>query len=139
MNLEFIYLLRILFWISFLIFNFSYLFRVLILAFLVIFLIIVGLANVLYVKYVIILVYIRGVVVFILYISCICWLTISKFNGIFLLFGFVGIYIYDHGIIAKFTDIGERLWIYLFFSFLFNALVMNYSLNLFKVSGSLRF
>ena len=46
---------------------------------------------------------------------------------------------YDSGLVSKFRDVGEFLWIYLFFRFLFNSLVRGYSLNLFKVSGSLRF
>jgi hypothetical protein len=128
-----------LFWISFLIFYFSYLFSVLFLAFFVIIIILVYISRLFYVKYLVILVYIRGVVVFILYISCICWFISEKFSKIFLLLGFFIIYLYDLGLYRKFSDIGEFFWIYLFFRFLFNSLVIGYSLNLFKVSGSLRF
>jgi hypothetical protein len=35
--------------------------------------------------------------------------------------------------------VGEFLWMMLFFRFFFNRLVMGYSVNLFKISGSLRF
>ena len=45
----------------------------------------------------------------------------------------------DLGVYSKFSDVGEFIWIYLFFRFLFNRLVIGYSLNLFKISGSLRF
>ena len=127
------------FWISFLIFYFSYLFSVLFLVLLVIFLILVYISRIFYVKYLVILVYIRGVVIFILYISCICWFIREKFSKLFLGLGFFSIYLFDSGLYSKFSDVGEFLWIYLFFSFLFNVLVMRYSLNLFKVSGSLRF
>ena len=87
----------------------------------------------------VILVYIRGIVVFILYISCLCWFISEKFSVLFILLRVFTIYLFDSGPISKFRDVGEYLWIYLFFRFLFNRLVMGYSLNLFKVSGSLRF
>jgi len=132
-------MLLILFGISFLIFYFSYLFRVLFLAFLVLILILVSIARILYVKYLVILVYIRGVVVFILYISCICWFVGNKFSYVFLLLIFFSIYFLDRGIFRNFRDIGEFLWIYLFFRIMFNRLVIGYSLNLFKIAGSLRF
>ena len=99
----------------------------------------VYISRIFYIKYLVILVYIRGVVVFILYISCICWYINENFSKIFLVLGFFLIFIYDLGLYSKFSDIGEYLWIYLFFSFLFNRLVIGYSLNLFKVRGSLRF
>jgi len=99
----------------------------------------VFLSSIIYLKYLVILVYIRGVVVFILYISCMCWYIREKFSKWFLFFGVIRIYIFDSGLFRKFRDVGEFLWIYLFFRFLFNGLVMGYSLNLFKVSGSLRF
>ena len=92
-----------------------------------------------YVKYLIILVYSSGVVIFILYISCICWYNREKFSKWFLLFSLLIFFVYDLGIFSNFSDVGEYLWIYLFFRFLFNVLVISYSLNLFKVSGSLRF
>lgn len=60
-----------------------------------------------YVKYLVILVYIRGVVVFILYISCLCWYVSEKFSKFFLLFGFFLIFIFDSGFFSKFSDIGE--------------------------------
>lgn len=105
----------------------------------VIFIILVYFSTMIYVKYLVILVYISGVVVFILYISCMCWFTNETFSKFFLLLGFFIVYLYDYGVFRKFSDIGESLWIYLFFRFLFNSLVISYSLNLFKVSGSLRF
>lgn len=108
-------------------------------AFIVLFIIIVYISRVFYVKYLVVLVYIRGVVVFILYISCMCWFISDKFNKVFLILGFFLFYLYDLGLVRKFSDVGEFLWIYLFFRFLFNSLVISYSLNLFKVSGSLRF
>ena len=92
-----------------------------------------------YVKYLVILVYISGVVVFILYISCICWYSSQKFSFSFLFLGTFIFYMCDSGVYSKFSDLGEYMWIYLFFRFLFNALVIGYSVNLFKVSGSLRF
>jgi len=55
------------------------------------------------------------------------------------MFGFFFISLFDRGLYSKFSDVGEFMWIYLFFAFLFNSLVAGYSLNLFKVSGSLRF
>ncbi len=127
------------FWISFLMFNFSYLFSVLFLGFLVIFLILFYFANIIYVKYLVILVYISGVVVFILYISCMCWFFMEKFHKGFLFLGIFTLILFDLGVFSKFSDIGEFIWIYLFFRFLFNSLVIGYSVRLFKVSGSLRF
>jgi hypothetical protein len=109
------------------------------LAFLVILLILVYFSGLIYVKYLIILVYIRGVVVFILYISCICWYITEGFSWWLLLLGLFCIYIFDYGLFVKFSDVGEFIWIYLFFRFFFNRLVIGYSSNLFKVSGSLRF
>ncbi len=96
-------------------------------------------SRIMYVKYLVILVYIRGIVIFILYISCMCWYVREKFSGLFLFLGFFLIYLYDYGVFRKFCDLGEFIWIYLFFRFLFNSLVIIYSLNLFKISGSLRF
>lgn len=96
-------------------------------------------SSIMYVKYLVILVYIRGVVVFILYISCICWFVSDKFIKRILIFSLFIVYLFDFGVFIKFSDVGERLWMYLFFRFLFNALVSIYSLNLFKVAGSLRF
>lgn len=133
------FILLILFWVSFLIFYFSYLFRVLFLAFLVIFLMLVVLSRMIYVKFIVILVYISGVVVFILYISCMCWYVREGFSKFFLVLGFFCVYMVDSGFWSKFRDVGEFLWIFLFFGFLFNVLVTGYSLSLFKISGSLRF
>ena len=101
--------------------------------------ILVYFSRLIYVKYLVILVYISGVVVFILYISCICWYISEKFRKIFLLLGIFVFYIYDPGLYVRFSDVGEFIWIFLFFRFLFNSLVIVYSLNLFKISGSLRF
>lgn len=128
-----------LFLISFFIFYFSYLFRVLFLILVVILLILVYISSILYLKFLILLVYVRGIVVFILYISCLCWNSHELYSKWFLLFGFFVYYFFDLGLLTKFSDIGQYLWIYLFFSFLFNSLVSLYSLNLFKISGSLRF
>lgn len=127
------------FLISFFIFYFSYLFSVFFLVFLIIFIIIVYISTVFYLKYLVILVYVRGVVVFILYISCMCWFIRDKFSKFFIFFVFFVLILFDSGYYSKFSDIGEFLWMYLFLRFLFNSLVIRYSLNLFKVSGSLRF
>ncbi len=127
------------FWISFLIFNFSYLFRVLFLAFLVFLIILLNFSSIIYIKFLIILVYIRGVVIFMLYISCMCWYKRDVFRKVFLFFGFSFLYLYDFGSYIKLSDVGEFLWIFLFFGFLFNRLVVGYSIRLFKISGSLRF
>lgn len=102
-------------------------------------LILVFFSSILYIKYLVVLVYIRGVVVFILYISCICWNISSKFSWWFMLFGLVTMYLFDQGNFVKFSDVGEYIWMYLFFRFLFNGLVIGYSMTLFKVAGSLRF
>lgn len=99
----------------------------------------IHISRIIFVKYLIILVYVSGIVVFILYISCMCWNLSEKFVKIFLFFRVFVVYFYDSGIIRKFSDVGEFLWIFLFFRFLFNRLVAGYSLNLFKVFGSLRF
>lgn len=128
-----------LFWVSTLIFYSSYLFSVLFFVFLIMFMILVWLRSMIYLKYLVVLVYVSGVVIFILYISCMCWFVRDAFFKIFLFLGVFVIYIFDSGLFSKFTDVGEFLWIYLFFSVLFNFLVTTYSLNLFKVSGSLRF
>lgn len=96
-------------------------------------------SSVLYVKYLIVLVYVRGVVVFILYISCLCWFVSDKFSKIVLFLGFFNLFLFDSGSFIKLRDVGEFFWIFIFFRFLFNGLVLRYSLNLFKVSGSLRF
>lgn len=127
------------FWISFLIFNFSYLFRIIFLALIVLVIMLVYLSSLIYLKYLVVLVYIRGIVVFILYISCMCWYSENNFNKFILFLSFFFYYIYDLGLFVKFSDVGEYMWMFLFFRFVFNSLVMNYSLNLFKVSGSLRF
>ena len=125
--------------ISYIIFNISYLFIVLILVFLIIFIIIVYIRSMIYLKYLVILVYIRGVVVFILYISCICWNKMNNYSWLFLIFFSVIYYVFDAGLSVKFSDVGEFLWIYLFFSIVFSFLVTIYSLNLYKNRGSLRF
>lgn len=124
---------------SFLIFNFSYLFSVLFLAFLVLYIRLLWIAGFIFIKYLIILIYVRGVVVFILYISCICWFLSFDMNKGFLLFIVFVLYMFDIGNFSKFSDFGEFLWIFIYFGFLFNCLAMTYSLNLFKVAGSLRF
>lgn len=108
-------------------------------AFLVFVLILVYSARVIYLKYLVILVYVRGVVVFILYISCMCWYVSEKCSKVFLFFGIVIIFMFDLGVWSKFSDVGEHLWMYLYFRFLFNRLITVYTLNLFKISGSLRF
>jgi hypothetical protein len=133
------FILLILFLISFFVFYASYLFRVLFLAVLVFYMFLFYLRGMIFIKYLVILVYIRGVVIFILYISCICWYSRERFRKGFILFMIVVIYFYDGGLMRKFSDVGEWMWMYLFFRFLFNRLVVGYSLNLFKVSGSLRF
>ena len=120
-------------------FYFSYLFSVIFLAFLVIIIIITYMASVFYLKYLIIIIYVRGVVVFILYISCMCWYVSNKFNYLFLFLGVFIASLYDLGTFTNWSDLGTYLWIYLFFRFLFNSLISGYSLNLFKVRGSLRF
>ena len=127
------------FWISFLIFYFSYLFRVMFLVFLVFFIMLVYISSIIFVKYLVILIYVRGIVVFILYISCMCWHVRQDFMKFFVFFSVFVVYFYDSGLVSKFRDVGEFIWVYLFFRFLFNRLVISYSLNLFKVSGSLRF
>lgn len=121
------------------VFSFSYLFRVLFLILLIILVILGWMANILFVKYIIILVYVSGVVVFILYISCMCWQVNSDYYLFIFFFSIFIIIFLDNGLIMKFIDVGEFFWIYLFFGFLFNILVRIYSLNLFKISGSLRF
>jgi len=62
-----------------------------------------------FIKYLVILVYIRGVVVFILYISRICWFVGEKFSFGFLVFGVFVVSLYDRGVIRKFSDVGEFL------------------------------
>lgn len=103
------------------------------------FLILIYFSSVIYVKYLVVLVYISGVVVFILYISCMCWFITDKFSKSILFLGLFMIFLFDRGVFVKFSDVGESLWMYLFFRFLFNGLVITYSINLFKISGSLRF
>jgi len=66
-------------------------------------------SGVIFIKYLVILVYIRGVVVFILYISRICWFVGEKFSFRFLIFGIFIMYLYDRGVIRKFSDVGEFL------------------------------
>ena len=51
----------------------------------------------------------------------------------------MSIIIFDLGLWRNIFDVGEYLWIFLFFSLLFRRLVNVYSLMLFKVRGSLRF
>jgi hypothetical protein len=94
---------------SFFIFNFSYLFGVFFLRILIIFIIIVYFRSMIYVKFLIVLVYVRGVVIFILYISCICWNFYGKINVLFLFSGVVRIYLKDDGLFVRFGLIGERL------------------------------
>ena len=114
-------------------------FSVLGLGFLVILFILLFFCNFLYLKYLVVLIYLRGIVIFILYISCMCWHTEIKLHWIFLIFSFRFIFLYDRGRLSKIFDVGEYLWIFLFFGTVFRNLVNLYSLNLFKVSGSLRF
>lgn len=127
------------FWIFFLIFYFSYLFRVLFLGFFVILLMLIYISGIVFFKYLVLIIYIRGVVVFILYISCLCWNVRNGFRKRFMLFIVFLIYICDMGLVGKFSDVSEFMVIFLFFRFLFNSLIFVYSLSLFKVSGSLRF
>lgn len=103
------------------------------------FIILVYMRGVIFLKYLVILVYVRGVVVFILYISCMCWFNDNKFNWGILLLGLILIRVWDRGVYISLGNVGEYLWIFLFFRFLFNSLVTRYSLCLFKVVGSLRF
>jgi hypothetical protein len=112
---------------------------ILLIVFLVISIMLVWSSSIMYLKFLVILVYIRGVVVFILYISCICWFVRNRFNYRIVLFFIFLIIFFDSGVYSKFSDVGEFLWIFIFFAFLFNRLVSNYSLNLYKNSGSLRF
>ena len=128
-----------LFLCTFFIFYYGYLFRVIFLVIIVFLLILIFRANIFFLKYLIILVYVRGIVVFILYISCMCWYTINNYSLFFLFFIFFVYFLIDAGLYAKFSDISDSLWIYLFFRCLFNRLVTVYSLTLFKISGSLRF
>lgn len=99
----------------------------------------VYISRVFFLKYLVILVYVSGVVVFILYISCICWYINNRFSWGFLFLGIFLMRLFDLGYFSSFSDIGRYMWMYLFFRFLFNRLVAGYSLNLFKVAGSLRF
>jgi len=55
------------------------------------------------------------------------------------MFGVFFVYVYDGGSYIKLSDVGEFLWIFLFFGFLFNSLVVGYSIRLFSIFGSLRF
>ena len=95
-------------------------------------------SSIMFVKFLVVLVYIRGVVVFILYISCMCWFLRENFSYRILFLVLFLVLVFDSGVFRKFSDVGEFIWIYLFFAFLFNSLVTSYSLNLYKVSGSLR-
>ena len=134
-----LFILLILFIFSFFILYYGYLFRVLFLVLIIFLLILFYSANIFFLKYLVILVYVRGIVVFILYISCICWYTLNKYRFLFLVFRFLTYVVFDLGAYSKFSDVSDSLWIYLYFRFLFNSLVIVYSLNLFKISGSLRF
>ncbi len=62
-----------------------------------------------YVKYLVILVYVRGVVVFILYISCMCWYINQRFIKYIVLLSLFVVYFYDRGVVSKFRDVGEFL------------------------------
>lgn len=126
-------------WIRVILFNLSYLFRVVCLGRIVIVSIFFYIAGLLYLKYLVVLIYVRGVVVFILYISCICWYTTNKMPLFVLITGVGSLLLFDLGGFRKFRDIGEFLWMYLYFALLFSNLVNVYSLRLFKVRGSLRF
>jgi len=77
------------------------------LVFLVIIIIIVYISRMMFVKYLIILIYVSGIVIFILYISCICWHIRQRFMKFLLLFGIFVLYFYDLGLISKFRDVGE--------------------------------
>lgn len=61
----------------------------------------------LFVKFIIILVYVRGVVVFILYISCICWQISNDYFFFFFIFRIFVIVLFDTGLVIKFIDVGE--------------------------------
>jgi hypothetical protein len=74
-------------------------------------------SRMMYVKYLVVLIYVRGIVIFILYISCICWHVREKFMKFFIFFGVFVIILYDRGVVRKFRDVGEFLWIFLFFRF----------------------
>lgn len=88
-------------------FYFSYLFSVLFLAFFIIILILVYISRIFYLKYLVILVYISGVVIFILYISCMCWFVSNSFSKLFLILGIFIIYLFDNGLYRKFSDVAE--------------------------------
>nr|CCA94468.1 NADH dehydrogenase subunit 6 [Philodina citrina] len=128
-----------LFLITYVMYNMTYLFSVLCLVFLVMIMMMVYMSSMIYIKYLVILVYISGVVVFILYISCMCWNIKSSFSFFFIIFFFFSLLLFDSGSFMKFSDVSEYFWMFLFFSMLFSLLVTMYSLNLFKTSGSLRF
>lgn len=123
----------------YLMFNYSYLFTIMFLVAIVIYYMFFVLNFVIYLKFLVIIVYIRGVVVFILYIRCLCWNVNFSLSSFFLLGFLFVIFNYSSGLMSKFSDVGEYLWIFLFFAYLFNLLVSSYSYYLFKVSGSLRF
>lgn len=126
-------------WVVYFMFNVNYVFRVIIVRVLLFILICIYRIRIIYVKFLVLVVYISGIVVFILYISCICWGGDGKLRLVLLcLIGF-RVKFFDQGV--KMVDLGgiEGIWIYILIAWLFNIIVLRFSKELFKVAGSLRF
>ncbi len=128
-----------LFIVTCLMFNLRYVFSVLLLVVLVFYLVLYQFASIVFLKYLVVLVYVRGVIVFILYISCLCWNKVRGFSLWFLVLRIFPLKLWDLGICFKIGDFGELIWFFIFFSLLFNFMVSTYSLVFFKRAGSLRF
>ena len=125
---------------SFFIINFRYIVRVVVLRMLVFLITVVILRGAIYLKFLIIIIYVSGIVVFMMYMSCLCWEKKRRKGGYILLAWVCFIYfIVDHGLRLITIIDGGRLRVYLFSGFLFSSLVMVYSLILFRRRGSLRF
>ena len=128
-----------LFFFSFFIINFNYIFGVVSLVLMVLWIVLVVLGRMVFLKLLIMVVYLRGVVVFVIYISCLCWPSELKIGYVVLVFCLFVLFLFDLGL-YNIMEIGSgRLRMYVFFGFLFSVLVIVYSLILFRSSGSLRF
>lgn len=120
-------------------FNIRYAFPALSLVILVFYLILCQFSRIVFLKYLVVLIYVRGVIVSISHISCLCWNKSRRFSLWFLVLRLFPLKLWDLGMYFKIGDFGELLRLFIFIRILFNFTVSTYSLLLYKGAGSLRF
>jgi len=137
------FLLLIIVWIYMSVYYFSYIINSLSLVCIILFMVIFFAKIVLFLKYLLIMIYLRGIVVFVLYISC----SLVDFNwnkvNIFVLlsiFFMLSFDIYNLGLFESYVvNINlESFYIFIFVAYTFYIVVISTSIYLYKSSGSLR-